>query len=121
MAILHADFGCLTEAVAAMNETVATARENQDLACLNFILNWLNHLNRVHPKEMRRAAGTVGVGSVIGMGMGSEKDALVFLKSRAREMGMWPLVSEALMGEARLGLSQVRFNSFVQLHRWDKH
>ncbi|GME39785.1 hypothetical protein GTA08_BOTSDO02237 [Neofusicoccum parvum] len=42
MAILQADFGCFSEAIAAMNETIATARENQDMSCLNFSLSVTN-------------------------------------------------------------------------------
>ena len=99
MAILHADFGCFSEAVAAMNEAVATARENQDMSCLNFSLNWLNHLSKAYPLEMK-SAGYSGV-------LGSERDGLLFLKSKARDMKQWTLTSSALLSEARLGLSQV--------------
>ncbi|KKY28967.1 putative anaphase-promoting complex protein [Diplodia seriata] len=53
MAILQADFGCFSEAIAAMNETIATARENQDMNCLNFSLSWLNHLVKAYPKQIR--------------------------------------------------------------------
>lgn len=103
MAILHADFGCFSEAVAAMNETIATARENQDLSCLNFSLNWLNHLNRAYPKQMK-SAGLSGI-------LGSERDSLMFLKTKAKEMKMWSLLSSALLNEARLELQQVRKDS----------
>ena len=53
LAVLQADFGCLDEAVAAMLETVSTARENKDLACLNFALNWLYHFGKAHPNIRR--------------------------------------------------------------------
>ncbi|KPA35177.1 anaphase-promoting complex subunit 5, partial [Fusarium langsethiae] len=49
LAVLQADFGCHKEAVAAMLETVSTARENRDMTCLNFALNWLFHFGRAHP------------------------------------------------------------------------
>jgi anaphase-promoting complex subunit 5 len=100
MAILQADFGCFSEAIAAMNETIATARENQDVSCLNFSLSWLNHLSKAYPKEMARA-GYVGM-------VGSEKDGLEFLKARARETRTWNLLSSTLLSETKLLLSAVR-------------
>ncbi|KAL1640569.1 APC5 protein [Diplodia intermedia] len=81
MAILQADFGCFSEAIAAMNETIATARENQDMNCLNFSLSWLNHLVKAYPKQIR-ASGYGGM-------LGSERDGLAFLKSKAKETKMW--------------------------------
>ena len=50
LAILQADFGCYGESVSAMLESVAVARENKDMTCLNFALNWLFHFGRVHPE-----------------------------------------------------------------------
>ena len=38
LAILHADFGCYSEAIAAMRETISAARENNDMTCLNYSL-----------------------------------------------------------------------------------
>ncbi|KAJ4287004.1 APC5 protein [Kalmusia sp. IMI 367209] len=96
MAILQADFGCFDEAIAAMNETIATARENQDLHCLNFSLNWLNHMSRAYPKEMRRA-GYVST-------LGSEKEALAFLKAKAKETRAYHLLHATLLNEAKLCL-----------------
>ncbi|EKG11569.1 hypothetical protein MPH_11062 [Macrophomina phaseolina MS6] len=97
MAILQADFGCFSEAIAAMNETIATARENQDMSCLNFSLSWLNHLAKAHPKQIR-ASGYGGM-------LGSERDGLSFLKSKARETKTWSLLSSTLLGEAKMLLS----------------
>ncbi|QDS68475.1 hypothetical protein FKW77_010842 [Venturia effusa] len=97
MAILQADFGCFSEAIAAMNETIATARENQDVSCLNFSLSWLNHLSKAYPKEMRRA-GYVGM-------LSSESENLEFLKNKAKETKMWNLYSSTLLSETKLLLS----------------
>ncbi|KAK7731325.1 APC5 protein [Botryosphaeria dothidea] len=97
MAILQADFGCFSEAIAAMNETIATARENQDMSCLNFSLSYLNHLAKAHPKQIR-ASGYGGM-------LGSERDGLSFLKSKARETKTWGLLSSTLLSEAKMLLS----------------
>lgn len=99
MAILQADFGCFSEAIAAMNETIATARENQDVSCLNFSLSWLNHLSKAYPKEMKRA-GYVGM-------LSSESENLEFLKNKAKETKMWNLYSSTLLSETKLLLSSV--------------
>ncbi|KAF2488915.1 hypothetical protein BU16DRAFT_531956 [Lophium mytilinum] len=97
MAILHAEFGCLSEAVAAINETISTARENQDMSCLNFSLSWLNHMSKAYPKQMKKA-GYMGL-------IGSERDGLAFLKQKAKETKMYNLLSSTLLNEAKLGLS----------------
>ncbi|KAF9735308.1 anaphase-promoting complex protein [Paraphaeosphaeria minitans] len=96
MAILQADFGCFGEAIAAINETVATARENQDIHCLNFSLNWLNHMSKAYPKQMKRA-GYIGM-------LGPEKEGLAFLKAKARETRAYSLLSATLLNEAKLCL-----------------
>jgi anaphase-promoting complex subunit 5 len=100
MAILQADFGCFSEAIAAINETIATARENQDMSCLNFSLSWLNHMSKAYPKQMK-GAGYMGM-------LGSERDGLTFLKAKAKESKMYSLLSSTLLNEAKLGLSNVR-------------
>lgn len=97
MAILQADFGCFGEAIAAINETIATARENQDMTCLSFSLSWLNHMAKAFPKQMKGA----GYMSMVG----SERDALIFLKAKAKENKMWSLLSASLLNEAKLALS----------------
>lgn len=99
MAILQADFGCFGEAIAAITETIATARESQDMTCLSFSLSWLNHMSKAYPKQMR-AAGYMSM-------LGSERDALVFLKAKAREFKMHNLLSATLLNEAKLVLSTV--------------
>lgn len=99
MAILQADFGCFGEAVAAINETIATARESQDMTCLSFSLSWLNHMNKAYPKQMK-GAGYMSM-------LGSERDALTFLKAKARELKMYNLLSATLLNEAKLSLATV--------------
>jgi len=100
MAILQADFGCFSEAIAAINETIATARENQDMSCLNFSLSWLNHMSKAYPKQMK-GTGYMGM-------LGSERDGLTFLKAKAKESKMYSLLSSTLLNEAKLSLSNVR-------------
>ncbi|CAG5177920.1 uncharacterized protein ALTATR162_LOCUS8444 [Alternaria atra] len=96
MAILQADFGCFGEAIAAINETIATARENQDMTCLSFSLSWLNHMAKAYPKQMK------GVGYM--SMLGTERDALTFLKAKAKEAKMYNLLSATLLNEAKLSL-----------------
>ncbi|KAH7381676.1 anaphase-promoting complex subunit 5-domain-containing protein [Pyrenochaeta sp. MPI-SDFR-AT-0127] len=97
MAILQADFGCFGEAIAAINETIATARENQDMTCLSFSLSWLNHVAKAYPKQMK-GAGYMSM-------LGSERDALTFLKAKAKETKMYYLLSATLLNEAKLCLA----------------
>lgn len=100
LAILQADFGCFSEAVTAMQETIATARENHDMPCLNYSLSWLYQFGRTHLEEMAEIQKN-GV-------LGSEKEALSFLKAKAKESNMWTLLSTTLLSEAKLTLSNVR-------------
>ena len=97
LAVLQADFGCFSEAVAAMLETVSTARENKDMACLNFALNWLYHFGKAHPKVINEAEST----NMLGI----EREGLAFLRVKAKETGMWTLWSSTLLSEAKLGMS----------------
>ncbi|KAL8818783.1 MAG: hypothetical protein Q9223_002662 [Gallowayella weberi] len=97
LAILQADFGCFSEAITAMQETIATARENNDMPCLNYSLSWLYQFGRTHPEEMAEIQKK-GV-------LGSEKEALSFLKAKAKESSMWTLLSTTLLSEAKLILS----------------
>ena len=96
LAVLQADFGCYKEAVAAMLETVSTARENRDMTCLNFALNWLYHFGRAHPELVRHLEANSM--------LGSNKESLAFLRVKAKESGMWTLWSSVLMSEAKLSL-----------------
>ncbi|KAJ3519084.1 hypothetical protein NM208_g14270 [Fusarium decemcellulare] len=97
LAVLQADFGCHKEAVAAMLETVSTARENRDMTCLNFALNWLFHFGRAHPDLVRDLESN----SMLGTG----KESLAFLRVKAKETGMWTLWSSVLLSEAKVGLA----------------
>ena len=97
LAVLQADFGCFDEAVAAMLETVSTARENKDMHCLNFALNWLYHFGKAHPKVIREAESTIMIGV--------EREGLAYLRVKAKESGMWALWSSTLLSEAKLGMS----------------
>ncbi|KAI4248441.1 MAG: hypothetical protein L6R40_001001 [Gallowayella cf. fulva] len=97
LAILQADFGCFSEAITAMQETIATARENHDMPCLNYSLSWLYQFGRTHPEEMAEIQKNGA--------LGSEKEALSFLKAKARESNMWTLLSTTLLSEAKLTLS----------------
>lgn len=99
LAILQADFGCFAEALDAMHETISTARENKDMECLNFSLSWLYHFGKAHPREISQVQKT-GV-------LGGEKEALVFLKAKAKDTGMWSLLSTSLLSEAKLVLTNV--------------
>lgn len=96
LAILQADFGCHAEALPAMQEAIAVARENKDITCLNFCMSWVYHFGRSFPGEMNviRDSGILG----------SEVEGLAFLKSRAKDAEMWSLLSTTYLSEAKLGL-----------------
>ncbi|KAF3000009.1 anaphase promoting complex subunit 5 [Neopestalotiopsis sp. 37M] len=94
---LPSDFGCYKEAIAAMLETVSTARENRDMTCLNFALNWLFHFSRAHPEVTRELDSN----NMLGDG----KESLAFLRAKAKETGMWTLWSSALVSEAKMSLA----------------
>ncbi|MCJ1288116.1 anaphase promoting complex subunit 5 [Xylographa opegraphella] len=96
LAILQKDFGCLPEAVTAMRETISAARENKDLGCLNFSLSWLHHLSKAYPTEIH--------GTQKGGVLGNDREALVFMKAKAKESGMWGLLSTTFLSEAGLAL-----------------
>ncbi|KAE8440399.1 hypothetical protein EG329_008161 [Mollisiaceae sp. DMI_Dod_QoI] len=97
LAVLQADFGCFDEAVAAMLETVSTARENKDMACLNFALNWLYHFGKAHPDTIKGTDST----NMLGV----EHEGLAYLRVKAKETGMWTLWGSSLLSEAKLGMS----------------
>ncbi|PHH72588.1 hypothetical protein CDD80_4425 [Ophiocordyceps camponoti-rufipedis] len=96
LAVLQADFGCYRDAVSAMLETVSTARENRDMTCLNFALNWLFHFGRAHPKLVHDLESH----SMLGAG----KESLAFLRVKAKESGMWTLWSSVLLAESKMAL-----------------
>ncbi|KAL7917740.1 anaphase-promoting complex subunit 5 domain-containing protein [Trichoderma austrokoningii] len=96
LAVLQADFGGHKEAMTAMLETVATARENRDMTCLNFALNWLFHFGQAHADLVRDLQADKL--------LGTSKETLAFLRVKARETGMWTLWSSVLLSEAKLCL-----------------
>ncbi|KAL4885007.1 anaphase-promoting complex subunit 5-domain-containing protein [Aspergillus karnatakaensis] len=96
LAILQADFGCYREAVSAMQEAVAIARESHDMNCLNFCMSWLYHFGKAFP-ELRKDVENTGM-------LGNEKEGLAFLKAKAKETEMWGLLSTTLLSEAKLEL-----------------
>ncbi|KAK5114243.1 hypothetical protein LTR85_010308 [Meristemomyces frigidus] len=99
LSVLHADFDCWDESVEAMDECIATARENQDSACLNFALSWLLYLRQAKPASHASPFGTV---SGLGGAGGGEQDEIVFLKAKARETKHWSLLSSTLLDESKL-------------------
>ncbi|KAI9669138.1 MAG: anaphase promoting complex subunit 5 [Alyxoria varia] len=102
LAILHADFGCYDEAMAAMEETIATARENKDIPCLNFSLSWLQHFCTFYDGHPNNGIAPDATGTVAALGAGGR--SLGFLKEKAKEFRMWSIVSSSLLNEARVDL-----------------
>ena len=82
-----------------MQETISTARENNDMGCLNYSLSWLYHFGKAHPEETHEVQKK-------GM-LGTDREALAFLKAKAKETSMWTLLSTSLLSEAKLALSNV--------------
>jgi len=101
LAILQADFGNHTEAIPAMQEAIATARENRDTTCLNYCMSWLYHFGRAFPSTTNNTSLTALRETGI---LGNEVEGLAFLKSRAKEAEMWTLLSTTLLSEAKLSL-----------------
>ena len=97
MAFLYADFGCFREAIAAIHESISMARENKDMSCLNFSLSWLFNFSKEHPEATSEVRKT-GV-------LGTDKQALAFIKSKAYKSGTWSLLSTTILSEARLCLT----------------
>ena len=87
-----------------MQEAISTARENHDMSCLNYSLSWLYHFGKEHPDEMAEIQKQ-GV-------LGTEKEALAFLKLKAKESNMWSLLSTTLLSEAKLALCNVSAFAF---------
>lgn len=99
LAIIQADFECFNEAISAVQEAVAIARESHDMNCLNFCMSWLYHFDKAFPEQMREVQNS-------GM-LGNEKEGLAFLKAKAKETDMWSLMSTTLLSEAKLEMQQV--------------
>ena len=107
LAVLHADFGAYGEAIAAMQEAVSIAREFLDVGSLNYGLSWLYHFGKAHPGYMHKIQQK-GV-------LGTDKEALHFLKAKANETAMWSTLSTTLLSEARLFLSTVSLLSAFEV------
>ncbi|KAK4609122.1 Anaphase-promoting complex subunit 5 [Fulvia fulva] len=99
LSVLHADFECWEESVDAMNESIATARENQDTSCLNYALSWLMYLRHAHPNKSSSSFNNIS--GIVGSGSG-EHDEVAFLKQKARDGKHWMLLSSTLLEEAKL-------------------
>lgn len=82
----------------------ATARENQDTACLNFALSWLLYLRQAKPSTQRSPYGSIA--GVVGGDTG-EQDEVTFLKTKAKETKHWSLLSSTLLDEAKLEMYRV--------------
>ncbi|KAG8624236.1 hypothetical protein KVT40_007303 [Elsinoe batatas] len=95
LAVLHADFGAYEEAIATMDECVATARENQDSRCLNFGLSWLVHLRKAHPDyiKLERILQSTAFA-------GNDSDILFFLQQKSLESKDWTQLSSTLLSQA---------------------
>ncbi|KAJ5555589.1 hypothetical protein N7535_008024 [Penicillium sp. DV-2018c] len=98
LAVMQADFECFNEAISAVQEAVAIARESHDMHCLNFCMSWLYHFSKAFPEQMRDVQNS-------GM-LGNEKEGLAFLKFKAKETDMWSLMSTTLLSEAKLQMQQ---------------
>ncbi|KAK6429253.1 APC5 protein [Oleoguttula sp. CCFEE 5521] len=100
LSVLHADFEHWGESQAAMDECIATARENQDSECLTFALSWTLYLRQVHATKSSTSLPSRGEGS---HGQ-SPHGELAFLKQRGKDSRQWSLVSSTLLEEAKLEL-----------------
>ncbi|KAJ5726400.1 uncharacterized protein N7483_007757 [Penicillium malachiteum] len=98
LAIMQADFECFSEAISAVQEAVAIARESHDTNCLNFCMSWLYHFGKAFPEQMQEVQNS-------GM-LGNEKEGLSFLKAKSKETDMWSLMSTTLLSEAKLEMQQ---------------
>ena len=86
----------------------ATARENQDTACLSFALSWLLYLRQAHPND--DSDSFANLANIVGGGNSdSSKDEIAFLKSKARETKHWSLMSSTLLEEAKMEMYSVSF------------
>ncbi|KAK4555261.1 APC5 protein [Recurvomyces mirabilis] len=115
LSVLHADFDCWEESVDAMDECIATARENHDTVCLNFALSWLLYLRQAKPKngslDYRSASGFLGAAAC-------EQDEIGFLKAKARDTKHWSLLSSTLLEEAKLGMHLGSYDQYCTFVPW---
>nr|QIA97806.1 putative anaphase-promoting complex subunit 5 protein [Teratosphaeria destructans] len=97
LSVLHADFDCWEESIEAMDECIATARENHDTGCLNFALSWLLYLRQAKPTD-----ASTPFGALSGLAAGGEQDEILFLKTKAKDTRNWSLLSSTLLEESKL-------------------
>nr|QEJ80707.1 putative anaphase-promoting complex subunit 5 protein [Teratosphaeria gauchensis] len=97
LSVLHADFDCWEESIEAMDECIATARENHDTGCLNFALSWLLYLRQAKPTNSSSPFGALS-----GLTAGGEQDEILFLKTKAKDTRNWSLLSSTLLEESKL-------------------
>lgn len=88
LAMLQADFYCNKEAIWAIQESIDTARENKDHACLNYALSFLTEFQR---KEAESIAGQ----SI------SDEQVLNYLSLKTKETKMVHLQAMTFLAEAR--------------------
>lgn len=99
MAVLHADFGCSEEAIAAVTEAISAAREGKDMTCLTFCLHWLYHFRKsTEDSSSEKLDHSL---------LGSDSSALKYLVAEARKHELWPVECSAKLSEAALCLSKV--------------
>ncbi|KAG5437418.1 hypothetical protein PCANB_000849 [Pneumocystis canis] len=91
LAMLQADFYCNKEAIWAIQESIDTARENKDHACLNYALSFLIEFQR------KDAEGITGQ-SV------SDEQVLNYLLLKTKETKMVHLQAVTFLAEARRAL-----------------
>lgn len=99
MSMLQADFGCYEEAVAAMNETIATARENKDNVCLHYALSLLQRLRSAVGRSLVHVDDTSA--------RESADEGVLFLRAGARKDKLWTVEVSTLISEARSGIVEV--------------
>lgn len=86
---------------------IGSARENHDVACLNFALSWLLCLCQAKPAILK--APFSNISGLTGNGPG-EQDEIAFLKAKAKETRHWSLLSGTSLEEAKLELCHVGFS-----------
>ncbi|KAF2724651.1 hypothetical protein K431DRAFT_318025 [Polychaeton citri CBS 116435] len=110
LSVLHADFEYWGPSLEAMKECIATARENQDNACLAFALSWQMYLRQTYSRASDAPLDNEkyeNLEAILPLGGQTELDEIAFLKSIAREGKHWTLFANALLEEAKIHMSQV--------------
>lgn len=84
--------------------TGSVARESQDTPCLLLALSWLLYLRQAHSSSHSQAHDDHDIGASFGnlaISSSTQADEINFLKTKAREMKYWSLLSSTLLDEAR--------------------